>query len=85
MVAAELFQLARRANHKCAKRPDAYSLVGDRTMECSLLQKLEILHTAGTQLNPPHALEIVHTLYENLNVLDSKGLALLAFDGHVRG
>ena len=50
-------------------------------MECSLLQKLELLHTAGTQLNPPHALEIVHTLYESLNVLDSKGLALLAFDG----
>ncbi len=50
-------------------------------MVCSLLQKLEALHAAGTQITPPHAQEIVHTLYESLNVLDSKALALLAFDG----
>jgi hypothetical protein len=48
---------------------------------CTLLQKLELLHTAGTQINPPHAMDMVHTLYETLNVLDAKGLALLAFDG----
>jgi len=48
---------------------------------CTLLQKLELLHTAGTQINPPHAGEIVHTLYDSMNVLDAKALALLAFDG----
>jgi hypothetical protein len=48
---------------------------------CTLLQKLELLHTAGTQINPPHAPEMDHTLYETMNVLDAKGLALLAFDG----
>ena len=48
---------------------------------CTLLQKLELLHTAGTQINPPHAMDMVHTLYETLSVLDAKGLALLAFDG----
>jgi hypothetical protein len=51
-------------------------------MVCDLLQKLELLHAAGTQV-APHGQEIVKTLYEILNVLDSKGLALLAFDGIV--
>jgi hypothetical protein len=52
-------------------------------MVCDLVQKLELLHAAGTQVAPPHGQEIVKTLYEILNVLDSKGLALLAFDGIV--
>ncbi len=50
-------------------------------MVCDLLQKIDLLHAAGTQFNPPHANEIVKTLYEILTVLDGKGLALLAFDG----
>ncbi len=50
---------------------------------CDLLQKLELLHAAGTQITPPHATEIVKTLYEILTILDGKGLALLAFDGIV--
>jgi hypothetical protein len=50
---------------------------------CSLLEKLELLHAAGTQFNPPHAEVVVKTLYEILTVLDGKGLALLAFDGIV--
>lgn len=48
---------------------------------CDLLQKLELLHAAGTQITPPHATELVKTLYEILTILDGKGLALLAFDG----
>jgi hypothetical protein len=50
-------------------------------MVCDILQKIELLHAAGTQFNPPQAKEIVRTLYEVLTVLDGKGLALLAFDG----
>ena len=50
---------------------------------CDLLQKLELLHAAGTQITPPHAVEMVKTLYDILTVLDGKGLALLAFDGIV--
>ena len=50
---------------------------------CDLRQKLELLHAAGTQITPPHATEIVKTLYEKLTILDGKGLALLAFDGIV--
>ncbi len=50
---------------------------------CDLLQKLELLHAAGTQITPPHATELVKTLYEILTILDGKGLALLAFDGIV--
>ncbi len=50
---------------------------------CDLLQKLQLLHAAGTQITPPHATEIVKTLYEILTILDGKGLALLAFDGIV--
>ena len=50
---------------------------------CDLLQKLELLHAAGTQITPLHATEIVKTLYEILTILDGKGLALLAFDGIV--
>ncbi len=51
-------------------------------MQCDLMQKLELL-TAGIQINPPHGQEIVKTLYDILTVLDTKGLALLAFDGIV--
>ena len=50
-------------------------------MTCDLLQKIELLHAVGTQVNPPHAHEIVKTFYEVLSILDGKGLALLAFDG----
>lgn len=50
---------------------------------CDLLQKLELIHAAGTQIVPPHAEELVKTLYEILNILDTKALALLAFDGIV--
>ena len=52
-------------------------------MVCDLLQKIELLHAAGTQMIPPHGPEIVKTFYDILTVLDSKGLALLAFDGIV--
>jgi hypothetical protein len=50
-------------------------------MVCDLLQKIELFHAAGTQMIPPHGPEIVKTFYDILTVLDSKGLALLAFDG----
>lgn len=50
-------------------------------MDCDLLQKLELLNASGTQFIPPDGREIVKTLYEVLTVLDTKGLALLAFDG----
>lgn len=50
-------------------------------MLCDLLQKFNLLHAAGTQFSPPHGPEIVKTFYEILNVLDTKALALLAFDG----
>jgi len=52
-------------------------------MVCDLLHKLELLHAAGTQISPPDGQEIVRTLYDILTVLDTKGLALLAFDGIV--
>ncbi len=52
-------------------------------MGCDLLQKIELLHSAGTQFIPSNAHEMVKTLYEILTVLDGKGLALLAFDGIV--
>ena len=52
-------------------------------MVCDLLQKIELFHAAGTQMFPPHGPEIVKTFYDILTVLDSKGLALLAFDGIV--
>src|ERR1700726_4040311 len=52
-------------------------------MVCDLLQKIELLHSAGTEMNPPHGQEIVRTFYDILTVLDTKGLALLAFDGIV--
>jgi hypothetical protein len=52
-------------------------------MVCDLLQKIELLHAAGTQMNPQHGEEIVKTFYDILTVLDTKGLALLAFDGIV--
>jgi hypothetical protein len=50
---------------------------------CDLLQKLQLLHAAGTQIAPPEATELVKTLYDILTILDNKGLALLAFDGIV--
>lgn len=52
-------------------------------MVCDLLQKLELVHASGIQVSPPHGDEIVKTLYDILTVLDTKGLALLAFDGIV--
>ncbi len=52
-------------------------------MACDLLQKIQLLHSAGTQIYPADAHEMVKTLYEILTVLDGKGLALLAFDGIV--
>ena len=52
-------------------------------MVCDLLQKIELLHAAGTQMIPPHGPDIVKSFYDILTVLDSKGLALLAFDGIV--
>ena len=52
-------------------------------MVCDLLQKIEMFHAAGTLMTPPHGPEIVKTFYDILTVLDSKGLALLAFDGIV--
>jgi hypothetical protein len=50
-------------------------------MVCNLLQKLELLHAAGTHFVPPNAQELVQSFYEMMNILDDKGLALLAFDG----
>jgi hypothetical protein len=50
-------------------------------MVCDLLQKVELLHAAGTHFNPPDAREVLRTFYEILTILDNKGLALLAFDG----
>src|SRR5579864_2370690 len=52
-------------------------------MVCDLLQKIELLHAAGTEMNPQHGQEIVRTFYDILTVLDTKSLALLAFDGIV--
>lgn len=52
-------------------------------MICDLLQKIELLHAAGTQFAPSDGKEVVKTLYDILTVLDNKGLALLAFDGIV--
>jgi hypothetical protein len=50
---------------------------------CDLLQKIELLHAAGTQFSPANAEPVVKTFYEILTVLDNKALALLAFDGIV--
>ncbi len=50
-------------------------------MVCNLLQKIELLHAAGTHFTPPNAPEVVQSFYEILTMLDNKGLALLAFDG----
>jgi hypothetical protein len=56
-------------------------LLWESVMVCDLLQKVELLHAAGTQFTPPNAREVLKTFYEILTVLDNKGLALLAFDG----
>ena len=50
-------------------------------MVCDLLQKIELLHAAGTQFTPANAREVLRSFYEILTILDNKGLALLAFDG----
>ena len=50
-------------------------------MVCDLLQKVELLHAAGTQIYPANAKEVMRTFYDILTILDTKGLALLAFDG----
>jgi hypothetical protein len=50
-------------------------------MVCDLLQKIELFHAGGTQMVPPHGPGIVKAFYDILTVIDSKGLALLAFDG----
>jgi len=50
-------------------------------MVCDLLQKVELLHAAGTLITPPDGREVLRTFYEIMTVLDNKGLALLAFDG----
>ena len=50
-------------------------------MDCDLLQKVELLHAAGTLFTPSDGREVVRTFYEVLTILDNKGLALLAFDG----
>jgi len=55
--------------------------MGPGCMDCDLLQKIELVHAAGTQFNPPNARAVVKALYEVLTILDNKGLALLAFDG----
>jgi hypothetical protein len=52
-----------------------------RAMVCDLLQKIELLHAAGTQFTPANAREVLRSFYEILTILDNKGLALLAFDG----
>lgn len=52
-------------------------------MDCDLLQKIERLHAAGAHFTPTYADAVVKSLYDILNVLNSKGLALLAFDGIV--
>jgi len=52
-------------------------------VDCDLLQKIEMIHAAGTQIVPKDGGEVVKTLYDILSILDSKGLALLAFDGIV--
>jgi hypothetical protein len=41
-------------------------------MVCDFLQKIEILHAVGTQITPPNGREILKTLYDILNILDSK-------------
>jgi hypothetical protein len=48
---------------------------------CDLLQKVELLHAAGTIFTPTDAKDVVRTFYDVLTILDTKGLALLAFDG----
>ena len=50
-------------------------------MVCDLLQKIELFHAGGKQMVPPHGPDIVKAFYDILTVIDSKGLALLAFDG----
>ena len=50
-------------------------------MVCDLLQKIELFHAGGKQMVPPHGPDIVKAFYDILTVIDSKGFALLAFDG----
>jgi hypothetical protein len=39
------------------------------------------LHAAGSVITPPDGKEVIRTFYDVLTILDTKGLALLAFDG----
>jgi hypothetical protein len=48
---------------------------------CDLLQKIELLHAADSVITPPEGKEVIRTFYDVLTILDTKGLALLAFDG----
>ncbi len=50
-------------------------------MACDLLQKIELMRAAGAVFTPQDGKEVVRTFYDVLTVLDTKGLALLAFDG----
>jgi hypothetical protein len=50
-------------------------------MVCDLLQKVELLHAAGTQIHPASAQDVMRNFLEILTILDDKGLALLAFNG----
>ena len=50
-------------------------------MDCDLLQKIQLLHAAGTAFTPPDGAQVARSLYEIMTILDNKGLALLAFDG----
>jgi hypothetical protein len=52
-------------------------------MVCDLLQKIVLFQAVGTQFTPADAKEVVKSLYDILTILDTKGLALLAFDGIV--
>ena len=52
-------------------------------MVCSLLERIELLHAAGNPSVRCMAEKRAKNLYDILNVIDEKGLALLAFDGIV--
>jgi hypothetical protein len=53
-------------------------------MVCDLLQKIELFHTAGTQMVPPHGPDVVKAFYDILTVLDSKGFSAARFRRHHR-
>jgi hypothetical protein len=41
-------------------------------MVCDLLQKIELFHTAGTQMVPPHGPDVVKAFCDILTVLDPR-------------